>query len=174
MKKQYFIGLLVAGLLAACAASTIHAQNGPKEQWTSYIDAPLALKKLPEGRTGMVFVRENTVDGLPLNIFINKEYFTSILPGAYQQAVVCPRPSQEVSLSYISVEKRPQNKAAKGQSYATPLGQNAIFLVTKDPAGKPVLTQIGESEFKTLLPNLKQQNNILSRVDETRLCTAAQ
>ncbi|MDO5686533.1 MAG: hypothetical protein Q4G42_03970 [Neisseria sp.] len=171
MKKHYWIGLLLAGVLTACATSPERQAGAPLETWVSYSDEITSLKKLPQGHAGMVFVRQHdAVPGPALNIFINQKYHNSILPGAYSQAVVCPRSEQKVSLAFISIKERAQDKAAKGVGYAAPVEKNTVFLVQQDAQGKPVLKQINDDQFRSLLTELKQQTNILSRIGEDGPC----
>ncbi|MGJ0193858.1 hypothetical protein ACR6A7_16155 [Pantoea sp. RRHST58] len=107
-----------------------------------------------------------------LNIFINNQYHTSILP--YTRAVelvLCPG-KKEVIISLSQHDHHRFSQLSKTDEMLPTLraGKGYYFEVSLNKQGKITARQVPEKEAKSVLAGLKPQTRILTRVTNEYAC----
>lgn len=140
--------------------------QSPTEQWDDF-----AQEKTAETKTiNSVFMRStNNTAGKAINIFINGEYFTSLLPGGYKKTLLCQ------GRNYIGVavaDSGSRYAEKENPKYAFDLQQQEIqyFQVMVNNQGQAIAQAVKPKQARKLLRGLKKQNHSVPRLEKNRRC----
>lgn len=160
--------LILSSMLTGCAIKG--GSNGQAvEKWHNFENKKVDEQQANENKANVVFVRDETIKGQAVNIFVGGEYLASLLPNAYKQAKVCPDNQKLVAIQ-TDVKDRYQTKEKGGQYYSLPLDKTTYLRVGLDHKGQPYFLKMSEEEIKAAKQNLKEQVHTLPRVDREKEC----
>lgn len=186
--KTIFGGLLVIGL-AACAhqgdkqVTAIHENTkteaviveqptilkSPVEQWHQFNTA----KKPTNNKINVVFMRgKKAIQARAINIFINGEYLTSLLPGGFKSTYVCSG-SNYIGIAETAAQARYTEKNTPQYSFDLHGNEKRYFQIVADGQGQPIAQLVTEKQARTMLRKLKEQNHVISRVDKNKECVSS-
>lgn len=163
------LAVLVGGTLAWAqnTDTTARKLEQPAETWTNFAqDNHTSASKT----INAIFMRssQNTA-GKAINIFINGEYFTSLLPGGYKQTLVCQ------GRNYIGVAEADSDaryNVKKRPSYTFDLQGDEMryFQVMVNAQGKAEAIALSSKQAKQQMRGLKKQNHSVPRIEKNRRC----
>ncbi|MDO5668139.1 MAG: OmpA family protein [Alcaligenaceae bacterium] len=158
---------LVAVGLAGCSVGG--SQDARiAERWRNFSSSKITAPA--EHAASVVFLREEgALAGQSVNIFVNGEYLTSLLPGAYKQSIACVG-NNRLTSQFTDVRTRYLEKERSGQYFDVPAGQITYFMVVPDPSGASTLLPLEAATARALVDGMKEQAHTLSRVDQTPVC----
>lgn len=127
------------------------------------------LNQLNEAHAGLVVYRDKDADDLSTkNIYIEGEYLTSLAPGHYKTALLCP---EEQRITVVDHNNDPgyKDKIQAGNYYDFPT--NAItYLKVNEESGTESLQFINVGQAEEELKELKEQTHTISRVNPNKSC----
>jgi len=87
------------------------------EHWNEFakIDVSEHMEK-KERLPALVIVRPKTLEGGAINVYVDGEYLTLLLPGAYTIERICPG-KHRISLAYTDVKRRYKEKRVGGKFF---------------------------------------------------------
>lgn len=162
--------ILPVALLAALLAAGSHAQQIPQlaEQWQTF-GAPVPTNEsVGSGWAGAMFYRPAGAGGPAANIYVNGEYLTSLLPGGYRYAELCPY-NQRLASAYTAQDPAYNIKADAGDFYDLPKGYVSFFRVVDGGMG-PTLQAVNRATAGQELGLLREQVHTLPRLEQNRNC----
>ena len=77
--------------------------------------------------SSIVIVRPSNIQGRAINIFVDGEYISSLLPGAYTQDLVCPG-THRLKIAYTNIKTRYTEKRSTGQRVTFHADKKQLFL----------------------------------------------
>ncbi len=111
MRLQHFAPILL--VLTLFSASTLSAKI---EHWDTFKNEDISHYYTKSEISEMIVARPDTVKGQAINVYVDGEYVTSLLPGAYTAELVCPG-THRISLAYTNVLTRYKEKRQGGQYF---------------------------------------------------------
>lgn len=164
---------LVAAALTGCVAGGMGGgQDGEDgraaERWRTYKSGSVTAPA--ENAASVVFLREEgALTGQAVNIFVNGEYLTSLLPDGYKQSIACVG-NNRLTAQFTDVRTRYLEKERSGQYFDVPAGQVSYFMVVPDASGAATLQAIDGALAKPIVNNMREQAHTLPRVDNLAAC----
>lgn len=141
--------------------------KNPVEQW---IDFASDVKTNYVRKTNVVFMRgKKFTQGKAINIFINGEYLTSLLPGGFKSTYVCSGNSH-ISVVETGTDVRYKNKNTPQYSFDLHGGEERYFQVIANKQGHPTVQPVAKKQARAILKKLQEQNHTISRVDKNKHC----
>ena len=144
-----------------------NAESGSSiiEEWKNFSDTD--IKKPSNNLSSVVVFRPlDSVNGPAVNIYIDGEYQSSLLAGAYTQRSLCPG-SHYYSLAYTNVLNKYKEK--KRVSYKSSLTANKIsyYKIDKDNKNKLRMQELSENSALALIKKLPpRQHHTISRINK--------
>ncbi len=168
MKKIITLGLTIP-LLSACLSGGITSTtNGKVEQWTTFDGKTVPFEKMGDKQSKVYFYREaGAFDGPAVNIFIDGDYFVSLLDGSYRASLVCS--TGERLLADFSRKSGFSSRDA-GIDYNFVTGTTEYIKIILDDNNQPIFQRVSEEEGKNAIPYLRRMSQTLSRVKNNRFC----
>ncbi|MDG6882117.1 Outer membrane protein II [Phocoenobacter uteri] len=168
MKKIIALGLTLP-LLAACVSSDLKSSaNGKLEQWTTFDGKTVPMAKMGDKQSLVYFFRERgAFEGPAVNVFIDGDYFASILDGSYRGSLVCS--TGEKLLPTFSHKDRFAARDT-GIDYNFVSGTTEYIKILLNDKNQPIFQRVSESEGKNAIQNLRRVSQTLSRVKNNGLC----
>lgn len=114
----------------------------------------------------IVIIRPKEMDGTAVNIYVDGEYLSSLLPGAYTQELICAG-KHRINLAYTNVAYKYKQKRENGQRIHFKSGekQQVYMLIKKN--GKLTFQNYPENNVPKLLKRYtKKQTHTISRVNK--------
>jgi len=150
--------------LFICLAA--HSQTLPP--WSTFAsldDRPQA--KVAPDLTRLLFLRpvSGQDNGAPVDIWIDGRFHTTVLQGAFSEALVCP--------GRRSVELARQTGAGPAPRTASSLATQALqtsYVLVQTQADKTVQTTLSADQAQALLPALRRQSHTVSRLPGSQDC----
>ena len=141
---------------------------GKMEQWETFEKEQIA-QKTKTRLSQVVIVRPNSVKGRAINVYIDGEYVTSLLPGAYTVETVCPG-RHYIKLAYTNVLTHYEEKRKRsGQAFVFDPKEMFFFRIEKQRKAL-VVKKLTKQEAKDIDKRYKnRQNHTISRLDK-RAC----
>nr|WP_071057723.1 OmpA family protein [Pelistega sp. MC2] len=164
---------VVAATLAGCVVGGLGGgQDGEDgraaERWRTYKSG--AVTAPAENAASVVFLREEgSLTGQAVNIFVNGEYLTSLLPGGYKQSIACVG-NNRLTSQFTDVRTRYLEKERSGQYFDIPARQVTYFMVVPDASGAATLQPLDAATAKPMINGMKEQAHTLPRVDNLAAC----
>ena len=158
-------------LLCSCASTqgvSARGANTPAEQWSNFEAG--SVEAVKQNLASVVFMRDQALPGKAANIYINGEYFTSLLPSGFKQSPVCAGESR-LTAHYTDVRSRYLEKQREGQTVTIPAGAVRYFKVVAGPReGTLALEQLEEAQAKQVLKGMQVQHHSITRVGDLSRC----
>ena len=156
-------------LLPICFVSMIMSSllHAKVEDWTNFSEKTEI--KTPDSFSQIVVVRPKEIPGKAINIYVDGEYITSLLPGAYIQEIMCPG-KHRIQAAYTNVLNRYKEKKKGGKYNLFHKGKAHFYqIVLKN--NKLILQSIPDNRAMKVLDHYsKKQSHTISRLDK-RKCT---
>lgn len=159
--SQRILFLVFVGLLPGCVSSASSTDElrtlGPIvfEHW--HPDA---------NHAGLIIYRvPDATDLSTKNIYVNGDYLSSLMPGAYKYAELCPE-QQKIAVIDHADDPGYQKKSTAGSYYDLPVGQISYIKVVNGQRGLRLVT-VPAKQAQSELQGLKEQIHTLSRVVKT-------
>jgi hypothetical protein len=87
------------------------------EHWNDFGDMKVSEHTgTKDTMPALVIVRPATLEGSAVNVYVDGEYLTSLLPGAYTIERICPG-KHRISLAYTDVQRRYREKRVGGKFF---------------------------------------------------------
>ncbi|MCF6207024.1 MAG: DUF2846 domain-containing protein [Sulfurovum sp.] len=138
------------------------------EQWDTY-GAEQTTEKSQNKMAHIVIIRPDSLKGKAINIYIDGEYVSSLLPGAYTEELVCPG-RHRVNLAYTNPYTRYQEKRKGGQMVVFMNDKQNVYMLNKTGDTLQFL-HYPEKDIPALLKRYdKRQKHTISRLNK-RKCT---
>lgn len=102
------------------------------------------------------------------SVFVNGEYHTSLVPGAYSELCYAPA-GVEIGARQMKAGGRPKDLVDSISALTLQPGQTHYLKVTEQ-AGRPVMQPVAESVARQELSGLRLQLHTVSRVDRAQAC----
>jgi len=152
-------------LCMVCAISI--SLSAKVENWDTFSDQKTAQSQ--PTRSQIVIVRPKELAGQAINIYIDGEYVSSLLPGAYTEEFVCPG-KHRVNLAYTNVFSRYKEKRSGGNLIHFKSNNKQVYMLTKE-ADRLQFKHYPQNNVPKLLKNYtKKQSHTISRLNK-RQCT---
>lgn len=147
------------------------AQNQP-EKWSDFGDADLPPLHMTAEQGGLVFYREPTdANTQAINISVDGEYLTSLLPSGKSQVAVCARPVN-ITAAYTGQDKAYRMKQShSGRPAESGVHQITYIRVSGNDQGLPVLAAVTPEEAAQAMKRTRVQAHTQNRVGNQRSCT---
>lgn len=150
-------------------SQTIDSQAGSEktitERWENFSESDI---EPPQKRMSSVVVFRplNKVKGTAVNVYIDGEYQSSLLPGAYTQAKLCPG-NHRLKVAYTNILTRYQEKRNIGQKTLLEAEKIEYYQVITDKMSKLKLKALSETEALKLINKLPpRQHHTIPRVNK--------
>ena len=152
-------------LCALCIGSS--ALSAKTEKWDTFSEQKTAQSQ--PIRSQIVIVRPVELTGTAINIYIDGEYVSSLLSGAYTEEFVCSG-KHRVNLAYTNVNTRYKEKRQGGQWINFKSNNKQVYMITKK--GNALLFNHSPQNdvSKVLKKYTKKQSHTISRLNK-RQCT---
>ncbi|OOF37295.1 hypothetical protein BKK49_11495 [Rodentibacter rarus] len=147
--------------LALTACSTQGLNDRPLEVWSNFKQSSVSSQQLEENQSLVVFYRQNDVQGSAVNVYVNGDYQTSLLPNAYSAVSVCA--TKNLFTSSFSTTKDFGNRT-QGMYYTLPANEIVYVKVKQETNGKLNFVRIEKSVAENEVAKLPKENQTLSRV----------
>ena len=135
------------------------------ENWENFSDKKIADST--QSLSTIVIVRPKNIQGKAINIFVDGEYVSSLLPGAYTQDLVCPG-THRIKTAYTNIATRYKEKKHAGQR-VTFNAEKKYFYRIEYVDSKLQLQPLSEQERATLFTKYpKKQNHTISRLNKKK------
>ena len=137
------------------------------ENWDTFSEQKTAQSQ--PTRSQIVIVRPKELAGQAINIYIDGEYVSSLLPGAYTEEFVCSG-KHRVNLAYTNVATRYKEKRTGGQWINFKSNHKQVYSLTKE-ANRLQFKHYPQNDVSKLLKKYtKKQSHTISRLNK-RKCT---
>ncbi|OOF64382.1 OmpA family protein [Rodentibacter sp. Ppn85] len=162
MKKTFLcLGMVVA--LTGCARDA----NQPLEKWSNFEQSKINAQ-LAENQSLAVFYRQDDVEGPAVNIYIDSNYQTSLLPNAFTPIAVCAD-KHLFSASYTTNTQF--GNRTQGVNYTLPVNEVA-YIKVEQQNGKLTFTRVESEIGAQAVSQLPRENQTFSRVPAPNNCGA--
>lgn len=160
--------LLVFTFLLGCVSGLTGGRDGQSvERWDNLQSSDFSSHINNKHYGRVVFARATDDVGVAINIFVNREYATSLLSGGATAVQVC-QGNNKLLARYTDIGGRYVDKYRDGQIYAIPEKSVVYFLVKSKAQEQPYFHRISAEAFQAL--GVAQQQHTLSRVDQQKNC----
>ncbi len=166
MKKLFLLVISSVILLSGC--SSFKREN--LEIWTTFDGKEIYLPKLEENQARVFFYREDDSSGLPIKVFVDRDYLTSILKNSYKPANICST-GDLLSLGFSHNLKFVNRDM--GVDYNFVAGKTHYVKIILDDKKQPVFQRVSEEEGQKVISKLKEVTHTISRVKNDRVCHKA-
>lgn len=141
--------------------------SGKSENWETFSDA----KELQTASnlSHMIVIRPKGVEGQAINIYIDGEYVSSLLPGAYTEELVCSG-RHRINLAYTNVVSKYKEKRRGGQWVTFNTSEKHIYTIVKTEKSLKISAVPAQESQKYLKQFTKKQAHTISRLNKRR-CT---
>ena len=116
-------------------------------------------------RAQIVIVRPADLTGKAINVYIDGEYVSSLLPGAYTEESVCAG-KHRISFAYTNVANRYKAKRKGGKWIAVKSKAKYVFVVAKKGNSLYAGNVSPDEVSKILKKYTKKQSHTISRLDK--------
>ena len=137
------------------------------ENWDIFSEQNLL--KLEPKLTNIIFIRPDNLKGKAINIYVDGEYVSSLLPGAYTEEKVCSG-KHYLNLAYTNVYSKYKEKRQKGVSYDFQPHLRQVFILSKENNRLKITPYRGNNVKELLQEYTKKQTHTISRLNK-RKCT---
>ncbi|SFZ98351.1 hypothetical protein MNB_SV-5-9 [hydrothermal vent metagenome] len=145
------IFLLSSSFLSAQTESGNNSSNKNETQSTKLLSS-------------IIIIRPANIQGKAINIYIDGEYVSSLLPGSYTQESVCPT-THRIKAAYTNIKTRYKEKQSAGQRVKLNAGKEYFYRV----GNKLKIHPLSENERKALFAkHPKEQTYTISRLNKKR------
>ena len=135
------------------------------ESWDTFSDQKVT--KTTQALSSIIIVRTSDIQGKAINIYIDGEYVSSLLPGAYTQEAVCSG-THRIKVAYTNIKTRYKEKRSRGQSATFNAGKKHFYRIVS-VGNKLQLRTLSEKEKETLLEKYpKKQKHTISRLNKKK------
>ncbi|MTC60145.1 cell envelope biogenesis protein OmpA [Providencia rustigianii] len=168
MKKIYgVVMLLCIAALTGCMRNTgLHGYNN--ESWKNK-NILKESNEIDNNKSQISFYRvDNQVEGKTINIFVNKQYLTSLEPNASKQIKVCSG-NNNLTAHKTDVTERYNTKLNEEDNNVLEAGKSYSYLVTETD-GKVSLKLMTEKEVNDFKGKVSTQVHTLPRVNVSTEC----
>lgn len=161
------IGLPITLLYCAAVCSQSTAPT-PWQTFASLEERPRAL--VTQDLSRLLFLRPRSLQdtGLPVDVWVEGRFHTTVLPGAFSEAEVCPG-SRRIELASQSKT----GPSPRSPSTVAAQSRQTVFVLIQTQAGVASQTPLSNSQAQALLPELRRQTHAVSRVPLTQDCLQA-
>lgn len=165
MRNKVIFATGLGAILFSFAATAVT----PVERWNDF--AEQKLESAASNQTSdIIFIREqDAIAGPAVNVFVDGQYLTSLLPGAWRRVNVCAGDNR-LSGGFSDPASGYREKIAGGAMWSLPADTQVFFLIKADANGQPQLEAIDPAQGKALADSLPRQDNTLSRVQANTNC----
>ena len=169
------VGLL--GLTACAGAPPAEVSAGrPAEQWVTFKDhaEPDPANPPSVGVASLVILRASASTQNAVNVFVNGEYATSLLPGAARKIEVCAG-TRQISLAFSDVGRRYKDKEPGAPALQATLsaGQTGFVQILEPVEGaQPTARLVSAEDAARVTDTAKWQSHSLSRIS-TAACAGS-
>lgn len=166
--RKLFLMMGVSIFWSGCSSLS---KQSPLEHWKTFNNGPSGvLSEVDNRHTMVVFIREKTEINRPaINIFINGNYLTSLLPGGYKTQSLCANPTK-MSAAYTQSELNYSKVRQQSGVQLLTAGKIQYFKLVEDSSHAVQFQALSEEGAQAILPNLKEQINTMSRVKNIKDC----
>jgi OOP family OmpA-OmpF porin len=163
-KLLFFVFLIIANSLLFVQASSVKTQADIVEKWDDFSQEK--INRTPQKLSNIVVFRSEGLGGTAINIYIDGEYQTSLLPGAYTQTTVCPG-KHHIKPAYTNIQTRYREKQMKGRNVMLRSGKVYYFQVIDSGKKKLQVKALSQAESKSLFKKyIPKQNHTISRLNK--------
>ncbi len=167
MRMRYIKSILIPVLLLV--GLMFMPLSAKIESWDTFSHSGLHQSGKRSGRADIVIIRPHNLGGRAINIYIDGEYITSLLPGAYTEQRVCPG-THRVNLAYTNKFSRYRAKRSGGERILFKVGERRVYLLQKK-GGKLHFVHYSTQDIPSLLQKYrKRQSHTISRYSRKK-CT---
>ncbi len=117
----------------------------------------------------MIIIRPKSVTGQAINIYIDGEYVSSLLSGAYTEELVCSG-RHRINLAYTNTTSKYKEKKKGGQWVTFHTSEKHIYSIVKTGKSLKVSAVPAQESQKYLKQFRKKQAHTISRLNKRR-CT---
>lgn len=136
--------------------------------------APQELK-MNADQGGLVFLREKAdANQAAVNLSIDGQYLTSLLPGGTSQVAVCAQPVRVTAVQTSRDVGYMRKLAEQGSVFSVQSGTVTYILVKTNDDNLPSLTVMDETAAKNLLRSNQVHPHTLARVRNQQNCQLAE
>ena len=167
MKNRILLYLLLVAItnsLLFAQTPSSKSQSDIVEKWNDFSQEK--INKIPQKLSNIVIFRSESLQGTAVNIYIDGEYHTSLLPGAYTQTTVCPG-KHRIKPAYTNIQTRYKEKQMRGVEMMLRSGKVYYFQVIDKGNNRLEVKVLPQSEstvlFKKYIP---KQNHTISRLNK--------
>jgi OOP family OmpA-OmpF porin len=163
--KLLLSSILVLGLLST---STLF---GKIEDWDTF-EGEEITQQTQDSLPVIVITRPKNIKGTAINVYVDGEYLTSLLPGAYTIEKVCPG-KHRIRLAYTNVLTRYKEKDRGGQFFRFDSNKRHFFrIVTEGNALQ--LQMLSDKEAEKIEDDYtKKQTHTISRLSKKKCAQRA-
>lgn len=135
------------------------------EDWKNFTENSIESPK--RGTSSVVVFRPlNKIKGPAVNVHIDGEYQSSLLPGAYTQAKLCPG-NHRLEVAYTNILTRYKEKRNAGQKSLFVAEEIEYYEIVTDKMSKLKLNALSESDALKLIHKLPpRQHHTITRVNK--------
>ncbi len=165
MKIRYIAILALVSLFTLSAFAKI-------ESWDTFSEQKAEKRKKAASSklSKIVIVRPKDIKGKAINIYIDGEYLSSLLPGAYTEEIVCSG-KHRIHLAYTNVAYKYRQKRKGGQWIDFKSGKSQYVYMLTQEGGKLKFKYYPSGNISKLLKGYtKRQAHTISRVNRQK-CT---
>jgi OOP family OmpA-OmpF porin len=163
--KPLLTSVLVLGLLST---STLF---GKIEDWDTFNGQEVThedQRSLPK----IIIARPENIKGTAINVYVDGEYLTSLLPGAYTIDSVCPG-THRIRLAYTNVLTHYKEKEKGGQVYRFDSNKQHFFRIVAQ-ANTLQLQMLSPKEAENIEDDYtKKQTHTISRLSKKKCAQRA-
>lgn len=141
------------------------------EQWKNFSNHTLA--KTPDSLSHIIVLRSDALRGQAINIYVDGEYVSSLLSGAYTQELVCPG-NHRLNLAYTNAKTRYSEKRKGGQKATFDAGEKYVFRMVKQGNRLALHPLSKEEAVVELKKHTKKQSHTISRLNKRKCTQSAQ
>ncbi len=135
------------------------------ENWENFSDKKVV--DTTQSLSTIIIVRPKNIQGKAINIFIDGEYISSLLSGAYTQELVCPG-THRIKVAYTNIATRYKEKRNAGLRETFNAGKKHFYRIVY-VGSKLQLQSLSEQERTTLFTKYpKKQNHTISRFNKKK------
>ncbi len=135
------------------------------ENWENFSDKKVA--NTTQTHSSIVILRPTGIQGKAINIFVDGEYISSLLPGAYTQELVCPG-THRIKVAYTNIATRYKEKRNAGLRETFNAGKKHFYRIVY-VGSKLQLQPLSEQERTTFFTkHPKKQSHTISRFNKKK------
>lgn len=152
--------------LTVCLAAS--AQPSPPWSTFAHLDDRPQTQVAPD-LARLLFLRpaSGPDTGAPVDIWIDGRYHTTVLPGGFSEALVCPG-----SRSLEMARQTGSGPAPRTVTALPALAQQTRYLLIQTQADETTQSTLNVDQAHRLLPGLRRQSHTLSRLPGAKDCLA--